>query len=662
MSQRNMKKWARVAMTESITVPGFPTDPLDYLKEQFDLDTRRLSVQGILESYHSNYDAISEALQNAVDALEDAKLEGLAGPYSVEVTINLAANSFSVLDTGLGMSTEQVRRSFAPHATFKQQTKREHKSRYRGFKGVGLTFLAYGTDDITIHSKQQGSELVKARMKYGRAWATGEIPETALLNHDSEASPLDSYSRGTYLKVQFSQHTHPRSLVKIAATLGAWKTILRTKTAIGQVLLGRKPIVEFKAKLKLIATDGSETEAKVEPSFLYPSVVKRQKPPFRFLDLVGYHNTFSEVIDPPPEKLRQDGLYLVWNTERITNELTDEQQKEFKEQIEKYTPYAYAFVPYQGSVWSELNQIETGVRSRSYLIPGLIIAVNRQRLADNITEIKATRFEEFGRNALVIVHFDGVKPDQGRKTVEIEAEELAKRVADRIVQYLGDQRKLLRPSGQFPTPGEREVEKNHADWLFNVRNQASKSPLHIPHVTFVSTPVNEQDVVGLFHQLTALGIFPGIRIYATSQNKTYDCLVEFESPSDLPGLAYSSEHPLGLSPYMLGDAARFSTRHQTLEFKNNLDGLISDLEGPSPKAFKDIDICVCWGTSGDKFAGYTVQPIIEANLDERKFPGVTHLLRHNSDPHVIGLVMLETITKMILAGQITIHATTSDDK
>jgi hypothetical protein len=653
-----MKKWGRteiaVAMSETNTVSGFPTDPLDYLKEQFDLDARRLSVQGILESYHSNYDAISEALQNAVDSLEDAKLEGLTGPYQIEVTINLAANSFSVLDTGVGMPPNQLRRAFAPHATFKQQTKRDHKSRYRGYKGVGLTFLAYGTDDITIHSKQEKSEIVKARMQYGRAWASGERPDTAMLNYDHEASPLDSHSRGTYLKVQFSQYTHPRSLLKLASNLGAWKTILQTKTAIGQILLDRKPIVDFKVKLKLIGTDGSETQAAVDPEFLYPSTVKRKSPPFRFLDLVSYHETYSEVVEPPAEKLRQDGLYLVWDSARITKELTDDQQKEFKEQIQKYTPYAYAFVPYQGSVWAELNQIETTVRSRSYLIPGLIIGVNRQRLADNITEIKATRFEEFGRNALVIVHFDGVKPDQGRKTVEIEAEELAKRIADRVVQYLGKQRKLLRPAGESPTPQQREVEKNHADWLYNVRKHAENNPLHIPPVAYLSTPQEEQDVVGLFHQLAALGVFPGIKIYATSQRKTYDCLVEFECDPSEPGLSYSEQYPLGLSPYVLGDGNSFSTKQLTVEFKNNLDGLIADLDGTGPKTFAHIDICICWGMIDDSFAGYTVEPVIEARLDERRYPGVTHILRHNSDAHVVGVIMLETITRMILAGQMII--------
>jgi hypothetical protein len=41
----------------------------------------------------------------------------------------------------------------------------------------------------------------------------------------------------------------------------------------------------------------------------------------------------------------------------ITEELTEDQAKEFAEQLEKYTPQVYAFVPYQGSVWGELNKI-----------------------------------------------------------------------------------------------------------------------------------------------------------------------------------------------------------------------------------------------------------------------------------------------------------------
>ena len=46
--------------------------------------------------------------------------------------------------------------------------------------------------------------------------------------------------------------------------------------------------------------------------------------------------------------------------------------------------------------------------------------------------------------------------------------------------------------------------------------------------------------------------------------------------------------PLGISPFTLGTAQHFQTRLLTLEFKNNLDGLIDDIEGESPKRFENI--------------------------------------------------------------------------
>ena len=636
----------------------FPVDPLQLVGGGADAEYRRRTVEGILESYHSNYDVLGEAIQNAVDAVEDAKLGDLKAPYLMEVTVNLDDNWIGILDTGIGMSPAEVTSAFAPHVSFKQgsaaKSKRDKKNMYRGYKGVGLTFLAYGTDDIVIHSKQNGI-LTKARMKYGRAWATGERADPALMVEETGPSPLDSHPRGTYIQVQFSQTTRPRSLTKLASSISLWRTILRTKTAIGQVLMGRKSMVPLKVKLTLVDTQHSKS-AEVEPEFLYPHQIKRT-PSFRFLDLVEYHKTYPEQANPPAEKLRQDGLYLEWDADRIQKELTDKQQVAHLEQIKKYSPFAYAFVPYQGSVWSDLNAIVTGVSHRTYLDSGLMLAVNRQRLAETV-DIDATRYETFSRNVFVLVHFDDAKPDQGRKTIEVDAEEFAQRTADRIVQYLGKQRPLLRPPGESPTPEQRQVEKDHGDWIFNVRTHAKTAPLHIPPATYISAPLTEQDVVGLFNQLSSLGAFAGLRIYATSQSKTYDCLVEYEAPRDEPGLLYKGreESPLGVSPYTLGTQKRFSTKQLTVEFKNNLDSLIEDVEGDSPKEFGNIDICVCWGKVGTQFKGYELDPITELNLDERKFPGVTHLLGRDGDVHVVSVIMLHTITEMISSGKLKITA------
>ena len=348
-----------------------------------------------------------------------------------------------------------------------------------------------------------------------------------------------------------------------------------------------------------------------------------------------------------------------WNTERIRKELTSEQQTQFDEELKTYAPHLYAFVPYQGSVWGELNEIVTGVRNRNYLYPGLMLAVNWQRLAD-IFEIGASRYETFSRNVFVIVHYDDAKPDQGRKTLEVEALELAQRAADRVVQYFARQRGLLRPPGESPTPEQRQVEKNHSDWEFNVRTHASHSPLHIPPASYISTPLTEQDVIGLFHQFSALGVFPGIKVYATSQSKTYDCLIEYDCAVDHSGLRYrgSDDNPLGVSPYTLGTQKKFSTKQLTLEFKNNLDSLISDVEGDSPKKFGDIDVCVCWSKVNDSFRGYELEPVTETNIDERQYPGITHLLRRDGDVHVVKVILLETVVAMIQAGKLDLSPAT----
>jgi hypothetical protein len=528
--------------------PGFPLDPLANLTPT--AEDRRRVISGILESYNSNYDFIAEAIQNAVDAAEDAKILKLKGPFQIGVTVNLQTNSIEVLDTGIGMSTEQVTRAFAPHVSFKHDSqmisKRGQANAYRGYKGVGLTYLAYGTDDIRLHSKQDGV-LVKGRMQYGLSWSRGERTEVPLIVEDDSHSPLDKLARGTYLRIQFSKHTRPKSLTHLASEPMIWPTILRTRTAIGQI---HKQATggHFDVNLNVVGPNGRTHVYQVDTDFYLPHLVSRS-PPFRFLDLPAYYAKHPEQSRPPAEKLRQDGLYLEWDTPRIRNELTEEQLATFESELSLYSPRLYAFIPYQGSVWGEINEILAGVKNRNHLYPGLLVAVNRQRLADKF-EIEATRFETFSRNAFIIVHFENAKPDQGRKTLQDEVIDLARRAADRAIQYLAKQRELLKPAGDAPTPGQRDVEKTHEDWLFNVRTHAKQGPLHIPPVSYVSTPLTEQDVVGLFHQMTALGVFPGIKVYSTSQIRTYDCLAQFDCSIDLPGLKYSSpaQDPLGVSP------------------------------------------------------------------------------------------------------------------
>ena len=235
-----------------------------------------------------------------------------------------------------------------------------------------------------------------------------------------------------------------------------------------------------------------------------------------------------------------------------------------------------------------------------------------------------------------------------------EVIDTSKSAANRVVQYLANQRSFLRATGETPSAQQREVERNKQDWEFNVRGHSERSPLHIPPVKYESEPLTEQDVVGLFHQLCALGIFPGIRFLATSQSQTYDSLVFFDCDSNEKGLRVG-ESTLGLAPSVLGDGVIFNTRNLTLEFKNNLDSLITDMDDENrPKQYQHIEICVCWGTVQESFPGYELSPVGSANLDRRSYPGTTHLLQKDGEAHSIEVIMLSKVRDLIESGDLSL--------
>lgn len=559
------------------------------------------------------------------------------------------------------MNREQAVEAFVPSISFKndvQIKKKRDKYNYRGYKGVGLTFLAYGTDDIIIHTKKEGEEITKGRMQYARAWAKGERPNAALMVEDNSESPLDKYSRGTYIKIQLSNNTRPKKLSAISSTSEGWESVLRTRTAIGQINFSGNPLVDFKVSLVFTDNDGNASKTDITSRFLFPNLVKRS-PDFRFLDIPDYYKTHGERADIPATYLRQDGIFLVWDKDRIFEELTKEQKEKYGDEINQYNPRLYAFFPYSNVIWQQINKQIGGWDKRRHLAPGLIVGVNRQRIADTI-KIEATRYTNLAPSLFVLVHFDGAKPDQGRKTLQDEVMELAKDSADRALQYLMKQQSFLKPRGDAPTPDQREIEKNHEDWKFNVMSHAKVSPLNIPPVTYQSAPLQEQDVIGLFHQLSAHNIFPGIQVFATSQIKTYDSLVKFECSIENSNLRYDSieKNPLGVSDFILGDKGIFSTRYLTLEFKNNLDGLINDFVGKAEpsKEFTHVDICVCWCVVAESFPGFTLEEITNENIEERRYPGATHLLRRDGNAHVIQVIMLERVIEMIRTGRIEIRS------
>ena len=633
-----------------MTPVKLPADPLINIGRDYSIHQR--TIRGILASYHSNFDVLAELIQNSVDAIEDSQAQELSLPHKIEVVIDLRDNFISVLDSGTGMSDLECVSAFAPHISYKVDNKPNRINAYRGFKGVGLTFISYGTNNVAIHSKQEDKTLFKGKMIGARDWVDQKSTNTPEIVIDNESSPLDKSNRGTFVKVTLSSVTKPKQLSKIVSEAKAWELILRTKTAIGQI----DPVNElatFTASLTVVNQNGAIETLDVEPKFLYPHNVKRPKgqSQYRFKDLKEHYEKYP---DQPPrtEDKRQDGIYFSWTTDEIIKNLSKDEKTTYETLLKKYNASLYCFLPYTRSLYKEIDEISTGRRDRQYTKPSMIISVNRQRLSDYF-DFKPTRFESLAENMYVIVNYTGAEPDQGRKTLQDEDMEAAQRASNRALQYIARQRDFLRPPNDNPTADQIENERSHDDWKHNVIEHSKNNKLEISNLPSKSIPLTEQDVVSLFSQVCAMKYIPGIEIFSTSSSHTYDSLVRYSILKNDPSLLYNQEgkNALGVSQFIIGDSKKnqiFVTKYLTLEYKSVLDLLIEEFSlNGNVKDFRSIDILVCWNRVAESNIGYELTEITHDMIDERRYPGITHILTRLEDESKIGVIMLENVLQLI---------------
>lgn len=629
-----------------------PVDPLKNIGTDYSIHRR--TINGILASYNSNYDILSEILQNSVDAVEDALHSEPDTQQSITVTVNLKDNQLSVLDTGVGMSPEECVSAFAPHVSFKDdERRRRYKTAYRGFKGVGLTFIAYGTNNIQLHSKTDKTTF-SGKMSMACDWVRGKSGTQPEIVDDKMSPNLSNLSHGTYINVQLSSSTKPKRLSMLANDFKSWEVILRTRTALGQIRFGGES-AKFVSNLTLVDQSGKIISNEIDSSFLYPHIVKRPKGQavFRFKNLTDHYEKYPNQ-PPRPEDKRQDGIYFYWTPEDIVKSFVSEEKDVYSTVVLEHKMRLYCFLPYARTLFKDIDEITTGRRDRNYMRPGLIIGLNGQRLADYF-DFKPTRYESLAQNIFIVVSLEGAEPDQGRKTLKDEDMEAAQRAANRALQYAAQQRDFLRPPNDNPSAEQIENERSHDDWKHNVIDHFRNNKLPTSKIPLKSVPLTEQDVVAAFNQICAAGFLPGVEIFATSSSHTYDGLIRFSISKKNDALLYNEEdgNLLGLSPYIIGDIDSkkpFETKYLTIEFKSSLDNLISDIESKTTvKDFRSIDILVCWSSVASSFRGYEIIEIGPDNIDERRYPGVTHILTRLEDESKIAVIQIKDVIDMMEA-------------
>lgn len=113
------------------------------------------AARNILSSYSHVYDVLAEALQNAVDAVEERYLKQPEHRIAkIQVEFDAQSHAITITDTGTGMPWNILSRALAPNVTFKSNTADggANRRRSRGEKGVGLSFLTFACNHLKITS------------------------------------------------------------------------------------------------------------------------------------------------------------------------------------------------------------------------------------------------------------------------------------------------------------------------------------------------------------------------------------------------------------------------------------------------------------------------------------------------------------------------------
>lgn len=630
-------------LSESLALPGADN-------AIFQEATRRV-VENILKSYTGYFDAFSEMIQNALDAI-DLRRRGSDDTYApcVWIDIDVKNKRLRVTDNGIGMDLAQFLYCFRPNVSFK--SRRES----RGHKGVGATFLAYGYSVVTLHSKKNGKSLA-ARLRNGRQWADdvgGHYDRPRLEQIEYRVPELEGSDSGTSIEIVIGDGQRPNLAWLNASKAEQWATVLRARTPLGGVYL-RSPekVTRTKAVIRVTDMSGGVSQCELtNPEYLYPHDIE-------FLQRVQSIRSIQAALatlkgDPqeqmrviPEEFKRLDAAWEVWDKNDILSEDNvfsrdlDDAQKEL---IQRHNVVIYACFVSTAKTWTKWRDEYLQINKNSDIIKGgLIIASDNMVQGDRLV-IPLTSAIGYQANTHVIVHFDDGNPDMGRKAFQPElkslAEELSKRVVDIFKKYIS----LMREDAGNPIQSaSRELQQ----WLLAQELWRSQNPLEYKRddlgLAFLSSPQCEQDVVALFHELIGMGVLRGYGIYATSEHMRYDSLILTEYPDQ--SFAFDkATNPLGVS---LPHIKNGPSGAMILEYKFNMDGLIADFD-KEEKYARDVGLCVCWELGAAYKEHYSIESLlVGSNGGDRVFYGATHKVYKDRTPE-FEVICLHDLMKFLV--------------
>jgi len=599
---------------------------------------KKREIRNILKSYTGYYDPFAEVLQNAFDAVEKrAHEEDVEYLPQIWITVDIQSGQISVTDNGCGMDFAEFQKFLKPNYSFKLSDK------YRGMKGVGATYLAYGFNDMQVSTKK-GRDVWSGRIRRGREWVEDSMGEVEIPmfapSTDSPHEPFEEIDNGTSVTIRLvGGGIRPKDLSWAGASNAAqWLALLQIHTPLGAIYIEPdQPYFPIRIDLEVIDSNGTVTNEAVDnPEYLYPH--KQFGPVVKLRDYLDWMKKEIEKGNPPSPPKRFTNLSAFWITlsaDDILNNVALFPAKLSADQrtlVKELNVKIYFFMCFSIELWDQLKS-QIGLNKRAQLLQGGLQIATRHMPQGPLLQIPLNRMLGFQNITHIIIHIDA-EPDLGRKGFQPEHAAIAKILAQRLVEQYGMKYRwnlLRRKVGPAILVKELQLES----WIDEQRIHEEQHPLKIvkPQVfkplTYLPTrsePQVEQDVVALFNQMLSAGIIRGIHMLSSSQYEQYDGL--HRRILDIPYSTYVYDpdtNPLGVVRDSLGsDEKRLKGRIEVLEFKFSLDALVEELSQQDKDA-KALNLVIAWEI-GKKWAEmYSVTSyLISDNIRHREFHGYTH--------------------------------------
>lgn len=592
----------------------------------------KLQMRDIFAIYSHDWDVIGEMVQNAVDAVLKRResSEGLEYIPTISITYNLAERSISVRDNGAGMSANDSIKAVAPNYSGKNP-----KGTNRGEFGVGLSFIAFSANSFQLETCAQNKHTTVSVLN-GYDWSIDEENTVELeIHQETDNCDSESFTEIRVKPARFPEFSQKKLVY-----------ILQRLTAVGDFWAAfNDEVGTINVSLTYIDRDGTSNNISVPNKLWHPA---------DHFDLVDRETIDYSKIKEIDEGTRNEAIPNMIGFGMVRKDKIIKEDREFAyyalfcfSDIYREIAKAAGIVEEETAVDEDDDLEEEGgtqliVTPEIDLYPGIYACKKGMPLGGEVPR-PPRQSTGLWWAYYIIVHSDDLQTEPGRKKLNIPDERLVQSVAKSVYREMEKYSSYVISKTNPDANQEailRELESNRrlmSDWQ---RTNPLTNIIPSVDIPAVVEPVNEQTLIGVFHELIGAGVLKGYKLLKLSATDTYDGLYNYSIPaSEIGNRAFKS----WLSTLPNAAETRRYTKAQILEdemmvveFKLKLESILKDFLQKS-KYHLSIRLLVAWDANEKAITrrGWHLQKL---PTSEVRYYGANYILRPSSEGQSKGIL------------------------